>query len=1539
MQCPVCGHRRAPTHYRCSGCGTTFPREALERHDYLLFLLAELDDWARRGLVSESQRQQLAEPYREELRVLKAGFPSPQVAAFQVPPPEIVPPPAEVMPTAPIAAEPLAAAGAPQGTSFVSAPAATDEAEVAAPVLTRPRLNWEALWQTLLSPRALEALLYVGAFLILTAAGTFVYFNWGRFSPPLQLLFLAAGTASFFIAGWLIQTRWHLAQSGAVLIGIGALIIPVDFYAWARFRSLSPESYPVTWLAASTFCTAAYAATTWWMRHRFFLVITVLAGHSLLLSALRFIGVPADWWGGASVLLAIVWVVLGPVLDSAGGDLKRAAFATAVAVAAAGVTVPVAYHPDEWRLLWSITGPAGPSGVWILPVAAAWWAASAFLASINKYHPSRAAAYATAGVVPIALGLTVLPLVSRAWISLAWLLLAPVYLLARARTDELGLAAGRIGRLLPVLALLWAWMDPRALVTIYLAASVLYLWWAFWLGQPVFALAAEALAAVGLVALMYVLNVAFAYWPLAILVVGISGVALGAGSSRSAAVARFLYLGAYAAVLLAVAAAPGSTVHGSRVALLAGGLLVAVYSAFRSHRGSDTGLRELLKSVSGGATLFHWAAAILTVAELAFAWVWWRPHLHGLPAAGLVVASIFVLLGRRLAGLVQSYAQPWLTTALALGVAAPVLAIILQVPREVISTLLLAAATYVLWSWLLDKPGYGHLGASLFLIPFVMLLPDARALGLIPSREAYAWAFAALGSAYFITGVIMDRRAPRFSIPWHLISQLLIPFALLWALQDEDVGRWTLAVAVLFYTCSAALAHSRSHPAFQQFTQWMTRVAPAASQASRAGFVYAAAWLFPFWFHLTLHHIPAIGHVHARFGIAAAALAWVYLGTGQWLRRADTAFVPPLRIASQALAVVGALLAADQRSLLIIAIALGVILQVGFFRLTNMVTWVYTSALGTVGLFGLILRQLSVPAGQASWAMMALGGGYLALGQWTWNRTASREIPATTSALFAMALLATGIGLGLASFQGPFTLAIACALGAVLFLWVGWRLQEPLFGYPVAGLSASAYVAGLVGLFGLRGVSEPQYGIWLIPGILTFFAAAHFLDRPPAPDNQKAWAYPFYVATHVGTAALMVHSATDSAIFPWALAAGAAIYGLFAAALRSPLWLYPALLTSHLAVFFGLIQVAFDPRLIPGVFVPVTMLLATIAYRAERAEHGRPSAWRSWALPWYLAGLVNIALWELVGIIDTRTHVITSFGFALPAVAIAQFRQDRRVASLAQVLIIVGIAQGVRWFQLPYPSGLLAFSLLAFLVGGVEVGLRFLQRGKIWRPGARVLALLLSVATLAIAVGGVVAAVRPDAGAGFVYALSVVGLLYLLMGLAERREWLAYLAVAMLEAAWAIFLLKGLQIRELQWYAIPAALYLLGVGAVERRLGRRGLAQVVDLAGLTLLLGSSLWQSLGPSGFPYAVLLAIEALLVVWFGAAQRVRRHFFGGLGALLVNVIVQSINPVRALDKTVLFLSLGVLLVVTAILAERRREQIIRTTRAWWTRLEAWE
>ncbi|MEM7335315.1 MAG: hypothetical protein AAF490_24775, partial [Chloroflexota bacterium] len=58
--------------------------------------------------------------------------------------------------------------------------------------------TWDRVWETLLSERTLEVILFIGVALLFAAGVTWVGFNWGTFAAPVQIAFLVGFTGLFF---------------------------------------------------------------------------------------------------------------------------------------------------------------------------------------------------------------------------------------------------------------------------------------------------------------------------------------------------------------------------------------------------------------------------------------------------------------------------------------------------------------------------------------------------------------------------------------------------------------------------------------------------------------------------------------------------------------------------------------------------------------------------------------------------------------------------------------------------------------------------------------------------------------------------------------------------------------------------------------------------------------------------------------------------------------------------------------------------------------------------------------------------------------------------------------------------------------------------------------------------------------------------------------------------------------------------------------------------------------------------------------------
>ncbi|HSJ53150.1 MAG TPA: hypothetical protein VLC52_05320, partial [Anaerolineae bacterium] len=195
-------------------------------------------------------------------------------------------------------------------TAIETAPAARPAQPASSPARSRrpPRqpLTWDRIWQTLLSERTLNVLLFLGALLLVASATTYVIYNWESLPPGAQLAFIVLFTLSFYGAGWYLRVRMQLRASGIAVTAIGSLLVPLDFYAvFVAGGALPAERWPWVWLAASLVCLPVYALTGLRIRAPFFGYLVAAAAGSLLCAALRVARVPDEWWLAGLAALAL----------------------------------------------------------------------------------------------------------------------------------------------------------------------------------------------------------------------------------------------------------------------------------------------------------------------------------------------------------------------------------------------------------------------------------------------------------------------------------------------------------------------------------------------------------------------------------------------------------------------------------------------------------------------------------------------------------------------------------------------------------------------------------------------------------------------------------------------------------------------------------------------------------------------------------------------------------------------------------------------------------------------------------------------------------------------------------------------------------------------------------------------------------------------------------------------------------------------------------------------------------------------------------
>lgn len=880
------------------------------------------------------------------------------------------------------------------------------------------------------------------------------------------------------------------------------------------------------------------------------------------------------------------------------------------------------------------------------------------------------------------------------------------------------------------------------------------------------------------------------------------------------------------------------------------------------------------------------------------------------------------------------------------------------------------------------EPWLAFFPVTLFFIGYGM-----RLFGQALITPQYGIVWLATGLAHLLAGVVLDRNKVRYAQGLYLGGYALAGLALLWSAPERLSNLYTLTGVIVLALASHALVHYGRHRSFDDFIRFIWRKPDTIAQrAARTGFLFFTAYAFPVWLaQLMAHYEVAL----AWRGLALALVAPFYIAFGLAVRRLKTEYTWPLYSAGYALTAVGAMVTFQDEALAIYVLALNALVYAASAYIFRQTFWLYLSNIlvPVVGLLTLHYNFQALPAPWVAGIFMALAFLYVAAGQWFDRRrreaTASPGVVSFALPFYTLGYLLSAVALAVASGEKFLALTVYSA-GVVLYGLSAWVFRESVFLYPAAWLAAVPYYLVMT----LTPLPPLWYGLGWLPLVTGYVALGRlvFQKAPLGVKNLQTFfaalthpAMPFYLLAYVLSAGMIAVSQGDPLILILALVAGAAVYFASAALFRRPAWLYPALAAGHLALMKYL---TIRPPGGPGYytnlpFLGMTWATALVGYWAswrfrvaQQTETGKlgssgPSANRqlrrweldlrslpfvgylvtpSWAQPFFLFAAFDLLFWQALALRSFEMAMFLATGHAVLLAVFAMLWQDATLAygTLAYSLLAVGYR--LRWAELPFADALA-------WVGGIGFGLylvgRFVEQ-TVARVGAKLRALAvwsrpltnaaMFVTTVAVIATLPTVATRTTATAA---GLAFAGALYLAIAYRGRYYRLGYLGMAMLILAWALALVVR-DVRQPQLYAIPAGLYLTGMGFLERQRVRRPFAIIVEGFGLSVLLLTSFTQSLGGAeGFPYFLLLLVEALLVIWWGAARRIKVPFFIGLGASVLNVVAQVVVLVNVhqVNRWFVFLSVGLLLVTAAVFVERQRERIIARSQEWRETLETWE
>ena len=897
--------------------------------------------------------------------------------------------------------------------------------------------------------------------------------------------------------------------------------------------------------------------------------------------------------------------------------------------------------------------------------------------------------------------------------------------------------------------------------------------------------------------------------------------------------------------------------------------------------------------------------------------------------------------------------------------------------------LLIITALYSLSARMFRKARFVWFAAVLIFVPWTILTNLGWFTSYKPVASDFAISWVVLCWIFFLASLLVEKYAPQaYVIPLKTVTHVLLPFAMLWAAGEAGASRYTVGLAIALYGAAAWMKH-----------QQIRSKDEVVSAFTATKYFYPALSLVPIWCAYWLEFLrPAARHEH--FGLLILTFGAIGLLAGKGLervaprRRLVGAYGLPAYLVAYLALFVGILLVMHIPGLLVIVLLYTALLLAFSAWLFENPLWIYPAA-GLAALAYLIaLGQAEILLERQGWWLNGLAAMYFIIA-WLFRRTRLKYYGNGT---LAVGFLLIALGLPFSSLNQVGALW-GYGSAALLYALSAFWLRQPLLLTLACVLIVIPYANALQ----LSSLPTEYYGLALFPGALLALGLGWYLDKREGswqgfPFARPAkwirailerilswWALPLYGLGLGLVTAAPAFTGSRANLISLNFLLLAAFYAWAVYRFRARFWLLGATLALQFSVGYyidtlGLWRYLGEAWLR---FLPATILTVLLGLGVEkRLNEGSPmdagKTYKGWSRPLYLVALADIVIAQVSSLEGTGAAALVTVGHALLIAVLASAWASSRITYVSTFLGFVALlewrASGsptaqslpIHFAGLAMGYGVLGFGYNMFKrvtgqgsgggVSGSAIGLGWLT---VWeRPLQRsgmLLSFLALILTPFMGFRLVSWSIRALFGLPFreiveietvwmvIGVLALVGLLYVAAAVVYRRLRLGYLAIGMLLSSWFLytFYIKiWSNLREVQWYAMPAGLYLLGIGALEWARGNKSLARWLDYAAMLLMLGSLFWQTL-TFGWWFALTLGAEGFAAFWLGSARRLRRFFYAGMTGVILATLGQLLNALQAVNQWITFGIIGLVLVAIAIIVERRLEAI----KAWQQVLETWE
>lgn len=734
-------------------------QERLEHVDFLLEAVQQLE--AQDEFPTADDRSSIATPLWLEKARLE----------------NILNPPVEIKPE-PTLASPDVVPVSDAVSSPVLAPSA------AAPAARAPQPSFrERLWRSILSERTLQALLFLGIFLLFVAAISFVVWGWKDFSAPVRVAIPFAFTVFFFGLGWVVRTKTHLSRSALALSAIAALLIPIDSYTiYANYGS-PPDGWPEFWLLTSLACLIAYVLVALQIQSRFFGYLTGIAAGSTLLAFLEVISdISRDWYSAALSVLALGMILLARRISNLAATSRRQVFADPFRYLALWIPAILMPLTLGLRLVTRDTYDA------LHDAMAVNWLMGGFIFGWGAIiYRSRSLGALSAIALPVSVYMLQGSLFQQLAINPAWhafglACLTPLYLyvghrLSAYQDDAVlishGQTAVRWGIVLIIVAALLSLTDltsgtaAAASHAILIGSTALfaYLW-----KRPRSLYATSFFSFTASTFAMTELNLSLSQLCVGWVSLSIVHILLVLFLARRVDAVEIrqpylspLVIAAY--IIAALAILPPIFIYDGQLLSYALGNFIAVsaWGAYLAHRGQPgfisvqlaaTRKQNLFKRLISTHAIYHW----LTTVPLPF-WVWIVTRNNQfddsvLPLLLVVIAWFMILVSHWLRFTAKECRIPWRLTGLIISVVSPIIAFANVADGYVPAISLLAVGLLYFADTLLSRDSIGFYPAGIVTSWGLWLLLEQAQV----SKEINTFVLCLLVAIYFLAGLEAERR-------------------------------------------------------------------------------------------------------------------------------------------------------------------------------------------------------------------------------------------------------------------------------------------------------------------------------------------------------------------------------------------------------------------------------------------------------------------------------------------------------------------------------------------------------------------------------------------------------------------------------------------------------------------------------------------------------------------------------------------------------------------------------------------------------------